>query len=1034
MSDGDRQQLRDELAGLRRRVADLETRLAQSQGVEERLRRRELQFRGLAEAAHDFLFVVGRDGRVQYVNRAAAAALGRRPDEVLGQPHSVLFPPETSARQRRYLRSVFEGGQPSRRVAKLCFPQGERWVDTRLVPLEGEGGEVEAVAGLCRDITEHKRVEEALRDSEVRWRSLVENAPSIIAELGRDGTVLFVNHTTTDVPAESLVGKDAYQYVLPEYRHILRDALERVFESCQTAKFEMPFEASVGRLWEAARLAPVVRGGEVVSAIAVAENVTERKRAEEALRESEANYRAIFDAANDAIFVHDAHTGEILDVNATFTRMYGYTAGEARGMPAGALSTGEGPYTREAALERVRRAATEGPQLFEWHARRKTGETFWVEVSLKRATIGGQERILAVVRDVTARREAEERLRFLTLAMAQSSEGLAVSDMEGVLLFVNRAFATLHGYAADEVVGRHLSIFHTPEQMPAVEAAVRESHQTGEFSGEVWHARRDGSVFPAFMHNTLLRHDAGAPIGMVAAMRDITEQKEAEERLALSESQYRSTLDSLGDSVHVIDADYRLVLCNQAFVELCDRIGMVRPRPGQPLFELLPFLTEQNRQEYRRVFERGETLVTEEELEFRGKEFMDEIRKIPVVEEDTVVRVITVIRNVTEQRLMERELRRAEKLESIGLLAGGIAHDFNNLLTGISANLAAAARRAGDERSVATLLAQAQRSCREARHLTDRLLTFARGGAPIKRPTPIADLLRERADTAITRPEVHCQLHIPDSLWAIDGDAVQIGQVVLNLLTNAQEALPQGGLIELRAENVELGPGQVFDLPEGRYVRITVRDDGAGISPDDLGRIFDPYFTTREEGLGLGLAATYSIVKGHGGHIAVESKPGEGSAFAVYLPAAQALEPATPDEAAGPTAGHRRVLLMDDDSVIRRGARYLLQDHGYEVACAADGAEAIELYQRAAQEGKAFDAVVLDLVVAQGMGGLECIEKLARLDPIVRAVACSGYSDDPVMAEFRKHGFCAAVRKPYTDEELCAALEAAMRDEGERRG
>jgi signal transduction histidine kinase/CheY-like chemotaxis protein len=459
---------------------------------------------------------------------------------------------------------------------------------------------------------------------------------------------------------------------------------------------------------------------------------------------------------------------------------------------------------------------------------------------------------------------------------------------------------------------------------------------------------------------------------------------------------------------------------NQAFRQWCKELGLSTDIEGRHLLEVFPFLPERVRDECRQVFETGRSLITEETTAVGGHEYVTETRKIPVFEGGRVVRLITIVRDITDRRKLDQELLKAQKLESISLLAGGIAHDFNNLLTGIVSSIDFARHELGPEARLSGILGEAQRAAGRARSLVQRLLTFSGGGAPVKQPVHLAPVLRETAELALAGSSVRCECHMPEDLWAVDADPDQISQVVQNLLVNARQAMPGCGGIEVSAENVEVPPDTPLPLDEGRYVKLAVRDHGVGIPREHLPRVFDPFFTTREGGSGLGLAVSYSIVRKHGGCIEVQSDVGVGTTFRVYLPAAEAAGLERP-RAALP-AGQGRVLLMDDDDIVRKGARRLLAERGYDVECARDGTVALELYRKARDGGQPFDAVILDLTVPDGMGGEECLARLRELDPQVRAIACSGYSEDSVLAQFREHGFQGLVRKPFTIEDLHGEL------------
>ncbi|MBW1946800.1 MAG: response regulator [Deltaproteobacteria bacterium] len=392
-----------------------------------------------------------------------------------------------------------------------------------------------------------------------------------------------------------------------------------------------------------------------------------------------------------------------------------------------------------------------------------------------------------------------------------------------------------------------------------------------------------------------------------------------------------------------------------------------------------------------------------------------------------IMGVVLVFRDITEKRRAERELLKADKLESLGVLSGGIAHDFNNILTSILGNISIAKMFARPGDKIFERLEEAENDCMRARVLTQKILTFSRGGAPIMKTAFISELLRDSASFALSGSNVRCEFSIPDDLWRIEVDEGQIAQAISNLIINASQAMPGGGVINLLAENIVVDEKQGIPLNNGGYVKISVTDHGIGIPKEHFQQIFDPYYTTKRGGSGLGLAIAYSIVKRHNGYIDVKSIPGKETTFSIYLPASPKEALAEKESGEKIRGGKGKILVMDDEKMIRDVVGDMLGILGYEAEFAKDGAEAVELYKKAEQSVRPFDAVIMDLTVPGGMGGKEAVRKLAEIDPEVKAIVSSGYSDDPVMADFRKYGFSNVVAKPYNIKELGDALYEVLK-------
>jgi CheY-like chemotaxis protein len=366
----------------------------------------------------------------------------------------------------------------------------------------------------------------------------------------------------------------------------------------------------------------------------------------------------------------------------------------------------------------------------------------------------------------------------------------------------------------------------------------------------------------------------------------------------------------------------------------------------------------------------------------------------------------------------------------LGVFAGGLAHDFNNMLTVVLGNLALARAVTESGSEADNLMQSAGRACEQAAGLTRQLLTFSRGGAPVTRSVALGAVIEGSLGLLLQDARVSARTDLPGDLWQVEADAGQIHQVISNIVLNAFEAMPLGGLVDVAAVNVRLVAGDVPPLAEGEYVHVTIADHGEGIAPSDLDRIFEPYFTTKPHGHGLGLATCWSIVRRHGGHITADSVQGEGAAFHVYLPRAKDAALAAPARPGG-FVRPRRVLLMDDEREILSVTGEMLRRMGHQVTLARDGDEAVAACRDAVAAGMPIEVAVLDLTIPGGMGGREACGRLRELDRRIGVVASSGYSNDAVMGDFRRFGFQAVLPKPYRIDELQAAIEAAAQSAGE---
>ncbi len=531
-----------------------------------------------------------------------------------------------------------------------------------------------------------------------------------------------------------------------------------------------------------------------------------------------------------------------------------------------------------------------------------------------------------------------------------------------------------------------------------------------------------------------------AEIAELSRRIEILEKAEAdrsqtvEEALRESEAKYRQLFEYAPAGIYEIDLTTGKIISVNDLA--CEYIGYTK----EEFLELKAWdlLSEQslNKQlERHDKIMRGESVPSIDEYEIitkDGREICGLINARIEYENGKPVRTTTVFHDITEKKRLEQELLKAQKLESLGVLAGGIAHDFNNFLSGIMGNISLAKLEADQGEDIIEALDEALRVTSRASALTRQLLVFSKGGAPVKRTASIAEVLRDSAVFALRGSKVKCEFNIVEDLWPVRVDLGQFSQVIHNLALNAVQAMPQGGTIRLHARNATLEALSGLPLEAGRYVKISIQDEGLGIPQEHLTKIFDPYFTTKHQGSGLGLTMTYTTIHAHDGHIAVDSEMGKGTMFRIYMPASYEELVESEDREAQLKRGEGKILVMDDDESIREVTEKILIELGYEVRCASDGAETIALYQDAARSGRPFDAVIMDLTIPGGMGGKETIRQLSSIDPKVTAIVSSGYSNDPIMSDFEKYGFRGVATKPYRIEKFSWVLHDVLMEAKER--
>ncbi|MBV1873426.1 MAG: response regulator [Gammaproteobacteria bacterium] len=513
----------------------------------------------------------------------------------------------------------------------------------------------------------------------------------------------------------------------------------------------------------------------------------------------------------------------------------------------------------------------------------------------------------------------------------------------------------------------------------------------------------------------------------------INELNKARRELELEKELIKVTFDSIGDGVIATDVDGKVTMFNKISEELTG--WSEREAIGKPLTEVFHIINENTRvicdNLIENILETGciiglanhTALISKDGIERSIADSAAPIRN----RNSEIVGTVLVFRDVTLENRVNVELAKTEKLESIGILAGGIAHDFNNILTGIMGNIDLAIAKIASDNEAISLLSAAEKAVQRASKLTQQLLTFSKGGEPVLELESIYDLVRESADFTLMGSGIACRIDRGAELWAAHVDRGQISQVIQNIVLNARQAMPEGGAIHILCENFvkHANSSSILPISPGDYMRIAITDEGVGMHPGLLETIFDPYFSTKQEGSGLGMAITLSIITKHQGYIECESTPGQGSIFTLYLPATRESV-ADKSHKFEEHKGSGKIMIMDDEEMIRLLMENMLENCGYSVIHACDGEEALKLYKEAMEKSEPFDLVIMDLTIPGGEGGKETIGKLLELDPRVSAIVSSGYSNDPVMANFKDYGFKNCLSKPYVQASLIEVLSKVM--------
>ncbi len=754
------------------------------------------------------------------------------------------------------------------------------------------------------------------------------------------------------------------------------------------------------------------------------ELMLEKQKAEE----SERNYREIFDFSNDAIFIHDSQTGVILDVNKTMLLMYGFDSkDEVLNGDVGDISATEDGYTEEKAGEMMRSAMASDNKTFEWRAKKKNGELFWVEVTLKNTVIRNENRIIAATRDITERKRIKDELKetkeIFTLFMENSPIYIFFKDASIRSLRLSKNYEQMLGRPISELIGKTMDeLFPSDFAKKMIEDDKRILNEgklisiEEEFDGHYYHTIK----YPIFLN--------GKPEYLAGYTIDITERKFAEGKLASEKERLSVTLRSIGDGVITTDIKGNVEMLNRVAEELTG--WKQADAYGKPVGDIFNIVNENTRKPQEspilRALQTGRFEDSTNHNILISKDGSERIimeSGSPIKDKDSnTIGVVLVFRDITDKRKFEDTVRNSQKLESLGVLAGGIAHDFNNLLGGIFGSLDLAKLKNKDT-NLNAYFDGALGVIDRARGLTQQLLTFSRGGTPVMKTGCLTPFIQDTVQFALSGSNVSCRFDIPEDLYLCYFDKNQIGQVIDNLIINAQQSMPTGGIIDVSARNTCLGEKGHLLLTPGNYVVISIKDKGIGISKEIMPFIFDPFFSTKTKGHGLGLATSFSIINRHGGAIEAESLPAGGTAFHIFLPESAQTAETDLEKNFIFHKGEGKILVMDDEEIILNILSEMLSEFGYTVITMKDGAEILKFFVEEQSRNNSFTAMIFDLTVPGGMGGIETAAEIKKIDPSIPVFVSSGYSEDPAMANPRDYGFTGSIRKPFQLNELAEMLE-----------
>ncbi len=1005
------------------------------------------------DRAPDSILWVDDEGHIVYANESACASVEYEREELLNMKVFDIDPDLPPDQWERHKEEV-------RRQGTMTFESRHRTKDGRLFPVEVRSNHFfykdrYLACAFDRDITERKGAEKALRESEEKYRGLVEGLNEALYRMTfPDGVYEYVSPAAMDVLGYSAEEIQANPLLIrkaihPDFREFLEDALEKlaIGEVPPTVEFKIIDSYGKERWILQSNKGIFNEQGKVIALEGLCRDITKRRRDEEELRESEGILKSLFAATPVGVALLKDRV--FRKVNHALCRITGYSEEEMLGMMTRILYPDDEEFYRigEQLYEQMKR---EGLGVKEAVLKGKDGRLIDVVLSLSPTNPGDPSAgVCVTVQDITERKRAEEALRASEAkfrALHQSMNDAFVSvNMEGRIQDYNETFLSMLGYAPEEI-GTLTYKDITPGKWHETEQVIVEKQVLSKGFSEVYekeYLRKDGTVFPVELRTTLLRDAKGDPVSMWAIVRDVTERKRAEEALRESEEKYRFLTESMTDVVWTTDMNLKITYVSPSIVHM---LGFT---PGERMLQNVE--DTMTRDSYETAVsllarelenERSGTADPDRFLLIQTEYYHKEGHTVWV---ESVVRFIRdrdghpagihgLSRDVTERKRAEQErekwkeqLNRSQKLESIGTLAGGIAHDFNNLLMGIQGNASLMMFDLDPSDPLCERLKHIEEQVRSGADLTNQLLGFAQGGRYELKPTDLNEIVENTASMfGRTRKEITIHRKYERGLRPVEADRTQMGQVFMNLFLNASQAMPGGGEIYLETENilVDDAKGLPLALSPGKYVRIAISDTGSGMDAKTLERIFDPFFTTKEmgRGTGLGLATVYGIVKGHGGAIDVDSKPGLGTTFRIYLPATdKAIAGKMPAEAKV-LRGTETLLLVDDENMVLDVTRSMLQSLGYRVFCASNGREAMEIYRGKKDE---IDLVILDMIMP-GVSGSETFDGLRKINPKQKVLLSSGYSIHGEAKELLERGCSGFLQKPFQLKDLAREVRTIL--------
>ena len=971
-----------------------------------------VSLQSLVKNMDEIVFMCDQDSNLTFLNQSWERYLGLPISESLGHPISNFICEEDKENILSYIRQEVQ-----HREIRFNHTNGTpMWFELTFC-----NNIADNTLGLLHNINFRKRLEEKVSAEREMLFAILDRLPAFVFIRTRDHLITYCNNRFKEYFGDGL-GKSCYD-ILPCNKEPDKECT--AYSSYNDKLFNIwewkhPETQQVFQIYDY----PFIDTTRGIQVLKLGIDITDLKKAES----QDLKYKIIIDNMTDLVYTCDTK-GNLLFVNNVFERLTGRKPEEVFDKPFTHLFTGD-DLTKAADLYSRTLKGEKSTAKITFKDTGKLCEYKNFPLRDKKGYITG---VIGTARDITAQKETEKHTCKLSQAVKQCPVVVIITNKIGNIQYVNSQFTRTTGYESYEAIGKNPRILKSGLMPYNFYTRLWSSISAGYvWSGRFHNRKKNGELYWEHQSISPVIGENGKIINFVAVKIDDTERVKAENEVRKIAQRFSRTLSLSDDAIISFNDEQQIILFNNGAERIFGYSQSEIIHKPITMLASEALIAKYSKQ----IEDISSSGIEGKQLESRtyllkgvrknGEKFPAEISVSKFKEDDKMV-FTTIIRDITARKKMEEEMCNAQKLEAVGILAGGIAHDFNNILTAVLgyANLSTIFMNSGNKDKALVAISNIERATKQATDLTYQLLTFSNGGSPVKKLSAIASIIKDPAEFALRGADVKCEFTISPDLWSVELDEGQISQVIGNLVINADQAMLNGGIIEISAENInEEQAKNVRGLNARKYVMISITDHGIGIREEIMPKIFDPYFTTKETSSGLGLASAYSIINKHGGLITIKPKQRTGTTFYIYLPAStQAFIKENEETEKKPLAGSGKILVMDNEKEIRDLVAQALSLLGYNAVCAKDSKDTLNLYRNSIETGEPFDVIITDLTIPGDMGGKGVVKKLQEINPKVKTVVNSGYSNDPIMSDYKQYGFKGVITKPFDINSIHAVLQ-----------